>query len=332
MKSRIAIQLFLSLMLGSFLASCNAHKKDLYGSGASFPAPLYQRWAADFNKEHPGVSINYQGVGSGAGIRDFTNNLTDFCGSDVPLKSSELDKLHGNVVGIPATGGTIALAYNIPGITKLRLSREAILGIFLGKITAWNHPLITKDNPEITLPALPITIITRSEGSGTTALFTEYFSKISEEFEKKIGSGKSVKWPVGIAGKGTDGVTALIKQTRGSVGYIELGFAQGRLSFADLENKAGYFVTPSCESGASALATWSPEKGVGDPIGVGDYPLTGVTWLFCHKEYAVEKGALIKEFLKYALTNGQLMASQLGYIPLPPTVVEQSLKTLEEIK
>lgn len=314
------------------MGSCNSRKKDIYGSGASFPAPLYQRWTAEFHKEHLGVNINYQGVGSGAGIRDFINNLTDFCGSDVPLKPSEITRLHNNVVGIPATAGTIVLAYNIPGVTKLRLSREAVLGIFLGKITVWNDPLITQTNPDVILPSLPITIITRSEGSGTTALFTEYFSKISNEFEEKIGSGKSVKWPVGLAGKGTDGVTALIKQTRGALGYIEFGFAQGRLSFADLENKAGCFVTPSCESGASALAAWNLEQGVGDPTGIGDYPLTGVTWLFVHKKYDGEKGALLKNFLKYALSSGQLLAPKLGYIPLPSSIVEQSLKAVEEIE
>lgn len=331
-KPSAVIQLFLSLMLCSFLGACNGHKKDIYGSGASFPAPIYQRWMAEFHKGHPGESINYQGVGSGAGIRDFINNLTDFCGSDVPLKPSEITKLHGNVLEVPVTAGVIVLAYNIPGVTQLRLSREAILGIFLGKITTWNDPLITKDNPSVTLPALPITIITRSEGSGTTALFTEYFSKISEEFEKKIGVGKSVKWPVGLAGKGTDGVTALIKQTRGALGYIELSFAQGRLPFADVENKAGFFVSPSCESGASALASWTLEEGVGDPAGAGDYPLTGVTWLFFHKQYDEKKGALLREFLNYAFTNGQLLAPQLGYIPLPPSIIERSLKTLEEMK
>lgn len=331
MKPSLFLQLFF-LVLSCFLGACNSHKKDIYGSGASFPAPLYQRWTAEFHQTHPEITINYQGVGSGAGVHDFINNLTDFCGSDVLLKPSEVAKLHGNVVAVPATAGTIVLAYNIPGVTKLRLSREAVLAIFLGKITTWNDPLITKDNPETSLPALPITIITRSEGSGTTALFTEYFSKISDEFEKKIGSGKSVKWPVGLAGKGTDGVTALIKQTRGALGYIELGFAKGRLSFADLENKAGCFVTPSSESGTSALTAWKLEQGVGDPTGIGDYPLTGVTWLFFHKKYEGEKGAFLKEFLKYALSSGQLLAPQLGYISLPPSIIEQSLKAVEEIQ
>lgn len=329
MTTRIALQ----ILLGFVLVACNNnHKADIHGSGASFPAPLYQRWTAEFHKKHPNRNINYQGVGSGAGIRDFINKLTDFCGSDVPMKPAEIAKLNGNVIAIPATAGTIVLAYNIPGVTKLCLSREATIGIFLGKITQWNHPLIAKSNPNIALPALPITVITRSEGSGTTALFTDYFATISPEFDKKIGSGKSVKWPTGLAGKGTDGVTSLIKQTRGSIGYIELGFAQGRLSFADLENKAGFFVTPSCQSGTSALAKWNSHDGVGDPNGPGDYSLTGVTWLFFRKEYPDGKGALIKEFLNYALTNGQQLASPLGYIPLPASMTEPSLKAIEEIK
>lgn len=331
MTTRITAPVFLSFILGSFSSLLTAATV-LNGSGATFPAPLYQRWASEFHKEHPGITINYQGVGSGAGVRDFTNKLTDFCASDVPLKTEELAKLDNKVVALPAAAGTIALAYNIPGVTKLRLSREAATDIFLGKITMWNDTLILKNNPDITLPALPITVVTRSEGSGTTALFTEYFSNISDEFDKRIGSGKSVKWPVGLAGKGSDGVTSLIKQTRGSIGFMEFGFAQGRLSIADLENKAGTFVTPSTESGASALAGWNQKGGAYDPEGSTAYPITGVTWLFFRKEYMDEKGTAIKEFLKYALNAGQLLAAPLGYIPLPPNITDQSLKALEEVK
>jgi phosphate transport system substrate-binding protein len=331
MTIRITVQVFLGFIFVSFSPLLTATTV-LNGSGATFPAPLYQRWGSEFHKAHPEITLNYQGVGSGAGVRDFTNKLTDFCGSDVPLKPSELAKLDGNAIAIPAAAGTIALAYNIPGLTKLRLSREAAIDIFLGKITLWNDPLIVKNNPEVTLPSLPITVVTRSEGSGTTALFTEYFSYISDEFDKKIGSGKSVTWPVGLAGKGSDGVTSLIKQTRGSIGFMEFGFAQGRLSIAELENKSGAFVAPSAESGASALAGWNQKGEAYDPAGSTDYPITGVTWLFLRKEYTPEKGTALKEFLKYVLSTGQQLAAPLGYIGLPANITDQSLKALEEVK
>ncbi len=311
----------------------------LNGSGATFPAPLYQRWAAQFKKEHPTVAVNYQGIGSGAGVNNFIKGLTDFCASDVAMSDEEIAKLKQGVIMIPATAGTIVFSYNLPEIPSLSLSREAYVGILLGKITTWKDPLILKNNPAIAaltdLP--PITVVTRSDGSGTTALLTGHLAAISPEFAEKVGVGRSVKWPVGLSGKGNDGVTSLIKQTRGSFGYMEFGFAKNnQLAMVLLENKAGEFVAPSLASGAAALATIQLPSNLRDfaydPIGRDNYPITGFTWIILKKEYPADKKAALQDFMTYALTAGQLVAPQLGYLPLPANVVEKAKEALAGLK
>jgi phosphate transport system substrate-binding protein len=309
----------------------------LTGSGATFPAPLYVRWASEFQQAHPEISVNYQGIGSGAGIVNFTKGLTDFCASDIAMTDAEIEKNHGNVVMIPLTAGMIVLAYNIPDITTLKLSREAYSGIFLGKITRWDDPLIAASNPEVHLPSLPITVVTRSDGSGTTALFTEHLVQVNPEFDVQVGSGKSVKWPVGLAGKGNDGVTSLIKGTRGAIGYVEYGFAKNNnLPTAELQNKAGTMVPSSNEAGSLALTnivlpdnlrSFTP-----DPTGAKDYPISGFTWVILRKSYPSEKSKALKEFFSYALTEGQSLSSSLGYLPLPASVQKKSLRALEDIQ
>lgn len=311
----------------------------LNGSGATFPAPLYQRWAAQFQKEHPAIAINYQGIGSGAGVNNFIKGLTDFCASDVAMTDQEMAKVKEGVIMIPATAGTIVFSYNLPEISSLTLSREAYVGILLGKITTWNDPAIVKNNPAIAamkdLP--PITVVTRSDGSGTTALLTGHLAAISPEFSEKVGTGRSVKWPVGLSGKGNDGVTSLIKQTRGSFGYMEFGFAKNnQLPMVLLENKAGEFVAPSLASGAVALATIQLPNNlrdfVYDPVGRDNYPITGFTWIILKKEYPSDKKAAIQDFMTYALTTGQLIAPQLGYLPLPANIVQKSTEALAQLK
>lgn len=311
----------------------------LNGSGATFPAPLYQRWAAQFKKEHPTVAVNYQGIGSGAGVNNFIKGLTDFCASDVAMSDEEIAKLKQGVIMIPATAGTIVFSYNLPEIPSLSLSREAYVGILLGKITTWKDPLILKNNPAIAaltdLP--PITVVTRSDGSGTTALLTGHLAAISPEFAEKVGVGRSVKWPVGLSGKGNDGVTSLIKQTRGSFGYMEFGFAKNnQLAMVLLENKAGEFVAPSLASGAAALATIQLPSNLRDfaydPVGRDNYPITGFTWIILKKEYPADKKAALQDFMTYALTAGQLVAPQLGYLPLPANVVEKAKEALAGLK
>jgi len=239
-------------------------------------------------------------------------------------------------VMMPLTAGLIVLSFNIPEVRTLKLKRDAYVGIFSGKITQWNDPLIADSNPEVKLPDLPITVVTRSDGSGTTALFTGHLVAVSAAFDDLVGSGKSVKWPVGLAGKGNDGVTSLVKRTPGAIGYVEFGFAKGNnLPMAILENKAGVFIAPTEQNGSITLADMAIQnnscKNIPDPSGVGDYPITSFTWLLCKKEYSPDKGEAIKAFITYALTKGQPLASELGYIPLPATIVENSLKRLASV-
>ncbi len=309
------------------------------GSGATFPAPLYLRWAADFKKANPETTVNYQGVGSGAGVKDFIAGLTDFGGSDVAMSDEEIAKAGGNVLLLPATAGTIVLAYNVPGIQGgLKLSRDAYIGILLGNVKSWNDPLITKENADLKLPNLPITVVARSDGSGTTAVFTAHLDAVSADFKAKVGSGKSVTWPVGVAGKGNDGVTALIKQTPGAIGYVEFGYASNnKLTMAALQNKSGNFIAPSIESGAATLASVKlPENFrafITDPEGANDYPIATFTWLLVKKNYpAADKAAAVKAFVSYGLTTGQSVAPQLGYITLPASVVAKVEAALATVK
>ena len=309
------------------------------GSGATFPAPLYMRWASDFKKTSGDVTVNYQGIGSGAGVKQFIDGITDFGASDVAMKDEEISQAKHNVVLIPATAGSIVLSYNIPDVQGgLKLTRAAYIGILVGDIKSWNDAAIAKANPGVTLPNLPIIVVSRSDGSGTTAVFTGHASEVSSEFKDKVGSGKSVTWPVGVAGKGNDGVTALIKSTPGSIGYVEYGFAaNNKLSMADLQNKAGNFITPSVESAATTLASVKLPSDMRafilDPKGENDYPIVTFTWLIVKKEYAdPAKAAAVKAFVTYGLTKGQAIAPQLGYVTLPQEVVTKAQAALETVK
>ena len=309
------------------------------GSGATFPAPLYLRWASDFHKANSDIIVNYQGVGSGAGVKDFISGLTDFGASDVAMSDEDIAKANGNVLMIPSTAGTIVLAYNIPGVQSgLKLSRDVYVGIFLGKIKLWNDPLIAANNPDIQLPKIPITVVARSDGSGTTAVFTSHLDEVSADFKAKVGSGKSVTWPVGVAGKGNDGVTALIKQAPGAVGYVEFGYAvHNKLTMASLQNKTGNFIMPTIESGAATLASVELPDNlrafITDPQGAQDYPIATFTWLLVKKSYpSPDKAAAVKSFVQYGLTTGQSVAPDLGYITLPETVVKKVQAVLESVK
>jgi phosphate transport system substrate-binding protein len=335
MNCRLITSLAASLLVASGLQAAVI----LNGSGATFPAPLYLRWAADFKTANPDVTVNYQGVGSGAGVKQFTDGITDFGASDVAMSDAEIAKVSDNVLLLPATAGTIVLAYNLPGVEAgLKLSRQAIAGILLGTVKTWDDAVIAKENPGVKLPSLPITVVTRADGSGTTAVFTAHIAAISPEFATKVGSGKQVTWPVGVSGKGNDGVTALIKQTPGAVGYVEFGYAvNNKLTSASLQNKSGNFVTPTIESGAATLASVNLPANfrafITDPEGANDYPIATFTWLLVKKTYTdASKSAAVKAFVKYGLTTGQQAAPALGYITLPAPVVEKVLAALESVK
>lgn len=310
----------------------------LQGTGATFPAPLYQRWFSEYNKLHPDVEINYQALGSGAGIKQFQQGLVNFGASDAAMTDAEMAAVKQGVVLLPMTAGSIVLTYNLPDApAELKLSREAYTGIFLGKITQWNDPVIAKANPGAKLSDTKITVVSRSDGSGTTFVFTSHLSAISDAWKNGPGAGKTVNFPVGVSGKGNPGVAALIKQTPGAIGYVEYGYAkQTGMPMALLENKSGKFVKPDLETGKNSLASVKlPENlraWIADPAGADDYPIVTYTWLLCYKKYDDPKIAnALKSVIRYGLSTGQTFSVELGYIPLPPNVVSAVSKAVDQI-
>jgi len=328
----------LFLVAATLAAAVSVQAQQLSGAGATFPAPLYQRWSVEYNKQVPSIQVNYQSVGSGAGVKNFLQGVVDFGASDAAMSDAEIAKSPRGAVLIPATAGSVVLAYNLPEVKNLRLSREAMAGIYLGKITKWNDPAIVSANPDTPLPATPINVAYRSDGSGTTFVFTQHLAAISPEFDEQVGFDKSVTFPVGIGGKGNEGVTALIKQTPGTIGYIEFGYAQQNgLSCAVLENKSGQFVAPTAESGAAALASVELPENLRawpvDPAAPEAYPISSFTWLLLYKKYDdAAKLKALKDFITYGLTEGQSFATDLGYIPLPESVVAKANAALGSIE
>ncbi|MEO1375985.1 MAG: phosphate ABC transporter substrate-binding protein PstS [Cyanobacteria bacterium J06635_10] len=301
----------------------------LNGAGASFPRLIYERWFKDINAKYPNLRVNYQSVGSGAGVRQFTAGTVDFGASDVAMKDEEIKKVERGVLLLPMTGGSVVLAYNLPGVEELKLPRAVYADILLGKITDWDDEKIAAANPGVKLPDQKITIIHRSDGSGTTAVFTKHLSAISQDWKNGPGEGKTVSWPTGIGAKGNEGVTAQIKQTAGSIGYIEFGYAKNEgLSMAALENKAGKFIVPSDEAASKALGAIELPNNlrafISDPEGDESYPIVTYTWILAYKKYDNPATAkAVEAMIEYGLTEGQKVSTQLGYVPLPQNVVEQ---------
>ncbi|HEY9851246.1 MAG TPA: phosphate ABC transporter substrate-binding protein PstS [Leptolyngbyaceae cyanobacterium] len=315
-----------------------AQDVQLTGAGATFPAPLYQRWFVDLNKKYPKLQVSYQSIGSGAGVEQFVAGTVDFGASDVAMKDEEIAKVQRGVLMLPMTAGSIVLAYNVPGIeTGLKLPRQVYTDILLGNIKNWNDPKIVAANPGVNLPNLPITVVTRSDGSGTTGVFTKHMSEISPEFKTKVGEGKSVNWPVGISAKGNEGVTAQVQQSQGSIGYVEYGYAkQTGLKYAALENKAGNFVTPTEGSASKTLdAVTLPENlrsFIADPEGTDSYPIVSYTWLLAYKQYPNPAQAkAIEAMIEYGLTEGQKNSAELGYVPLPASVAQKVAAVADQI-
>ena len=310
----------------------------LTGAGASFPAPIYQRWFSEYNKENPNIQVSYQSVGSGAGVEQFIQQTVDFGASDVAMKDEEIQQVERGVAMLPMTAGSIVLAYNLPGVDELRLSRDVYTNILLGNITKWNDPAIATLNPDAELPDSNITVVHRSDGSGTTGVFTKHLSAISPEWAEQVGEGKTVEWPVGVGAKGNEGVTAQILQTEGSVGYIEYGYAkQQDIPTASLENQSGNYVAPSSESASNALAAATlPENlraFVSDPEGEDSYPIVTYTWLLAYENYNdPQKLEALKNVINWSLNEGQSYADELGYIPLPENVVEKVQAKLDTIQ
>lgn len=338
----------LSVLLGMVVAlgACSCSKSEeggesitLSGAGSSFAAPILYAWFSGFHDKNPDVAVKYEGVGSGGGTTQFIAGTVDFAASDAAMSDDEVAQVKGGVVQLPVTAGAEALLYNLPGIADLKLSREAYAGIFLGKIKKWNDPVITSANPGMTLPDSDIGVVHRADSSGTTYVFTLHLSAISPEWKAGPGTGKTVTWPVGIGGNQNEGVTALIKQTPSSIGYVEYGYAiNSRLPIAVLQNKAGRYVKCTPETAAAGLAKvelhadlrgWAP-----DPDGDDSYPIITYTWLLCHTKYDnADKGKALKDVIAFTLTpDGQNSSKQLDYIPLSDAVVQKVKAAADSIK
>ncbi|MEH2417864.1 phosphate ABC transporter substrate-binding protein PstS [Nostoc sp.] len=311
----------------------------LSGAGASFPAPLYDTWFTDLNKKYPNLQVDYASVGSGSGVEQFIKGTVDFGASDVAMKDEEIQKVPADrgVLLLPVTAGSIVLAYNLPDVPELKLPRAVYADILLGKIKSWDDPQIAKANPGAKLPKEPINVVYRSDGSGTTGVFTKHLSAISPEWKTKVGEGKTVNWPTGTGAKGNEGVTAQIQQTQGSIGYVEYGYAkQNSLKFAALENKGGKFVVASEESASKTLASVPLPANlrafISDPEGADSYPIVTYTWILAYKKYPnAAKAKAVEAAIEYALTEGQKQASALGYVPLPANVITKVAAAADQI-
>jgi phosphate transport system substrate-binding protein len=312
----------------------------LQGAGATFPNPLYQKWFSEYNRAHAGTRFDYQSIGSGGGIRQITSRTVDFGGTDAPMKDDELKSAPGELLHVPTILGADVITYNLPGVSvELKLTPEALADIFLGKITKWNDSRIASINSGVNLPDAPITVVHRSDGSGTTFVFTDYLSKVSQEWKDKVGAGTSVNWPAGVGAKGNEGVTAQVKSTPNSIGYIELIYAaQNQMPYASIKNSAGVFVRASLESitaaaaGAAASIPDDLRVSITNAPGNDAYPIAAFTYLLVYREQPDEtKGKALVDFLWWAIHDGQQMAAGMGYAPLPKEVVEKAEQRIKTI-
>ena len=342
MKIRFWTAVISFALFVAFLSSCNSNSSSsesvkLQGAGASFPAPLYMKWFKSYGATHPDVQVDYQSVGSGGGKKSVIDKTVDFGASDAAMTDEEMASVEGGVQLLPMTAGAIVIAYNVDGLNGLNLSRKAYTGIFLGKIKKWNDPAIVAANPGAKLPDLPINVVVRADGSGTSYVFSKHLSAVSEEFDKAVGTNTMPNWPVGTKSKGNEGVTASLKTTPGSIGYVEYGYANSqKLTTATLENKAGKYVAASTASGQAALASATlPDNLIAwasDPAAPDAYPIVTYTWMICYRKYPdAKKLAALKDLLKYSLTDGQKDAEALGYIPLPASVSSKDLAAVQTI-
>jgi len=311
------------------------------GAGATFPYPLYSKWFAEYAKIDKSVKFNYQSIGSGGGIKQITAQTVDFGASDKFLSDEELKAAPGKLLHLPTVMGAVVVTYNIPGVAKgLKLTAESLSQIYEGKITSWSDPKLAHDNAGLALPNKPIIVVHRSDGSGTTSIFTDYLSSVNQEWAKSVGKGASVKWPVGLGGKGNEGVAGQIKTTPYTIGYVELAYAfENKLPYAYLKNSAGSFVEPSIASTSAAAAGAAKSMPadyrvslVNQP-GKNAYPIVGFTWLLVYQDQKDKtKGKKLVEFLNWELKQGQKMADKLLYAPLPANVAKMVEKTVKSIK
>ena len=320
-------------------ASANAAGAgQINGAGATFPNPIYSKWFAEYSTLHPNIKINYQPVGSGGGVRQLTNQTVFFGASDMPMTDEQLKAAPGAILHFPTVLGAVVPVYNLGGIADLKFSGPLIADIYLGKIKKWNDPAIAKLNPGAKLPATDIAVVHRSDGSGTTYIWVDYLSKVSPEFKDKVGVNSSVNWPAGVGGKGNDGVAGLVTQTPGAIGYVELIYAlQNKIAYGAVQNSAGEFVKASPDSVTKAAAGATiPEDfrvSITNAPGMGAYPIASFTYLLLYQEPMDKAQAKVMvDFVKWAVTDGQKFAADMGYAPLPQEVATREQTTLGKIK
>jgi len=331
-------KLLAALFAGCLLTASAMAQLTMTGAGATFPYPMYSKWFDEYAKVDPSVRFNYQSIGSGGGQKQIIAQTVDFGASDGPMSDANLAKAPGKILHIPTVVGAVVLTYNLPGNPALKLDGPTIANIFLGTITKWNDPAIAGQNAGVHLPDSDIIVVHRSDGSGTTYIFTDYLSKVSPSWKSTVGSSTAVRWPAGLGAKGNEGVSGQIEQTPGSFGYVELIYAaQNRLPIAQIKNAAGNYVSPTTDSITAALASAQvPDDfrfSMTDAPGAASYPVSGVTWLLVYqKQQNADKGKKMVEFLQWALTKGEDMAAPLDYAPLPQALRDRVLKRISEIQ
>jgi phosphate transport system substrate-binding protein len=329
------------LTAGMTFSTAVASAQNINGAGATFPNPIYTRWFNEYSKLHSDVKINYQSIGSGGGIRQVSEGTVDFGASDATMTDQQIAEAKVKVMAIPTVLGAVVPVYNLPGVTQeLKFSQDALAGIYLGKITKWNDPYIAKENPGVNLPDQSILPVYRSDGSGTTFIFTDYLSKVSPLFLQQIGRGAAVKWPVGIGQKGNEGVAGMVRQSKYSFGYVELIYAeQNKMQYGMVRNKAGKFVKAST-SGVTAAAAANSKNipadyrvSITDAPGVDSYPISSFTWLLIPVQAKdPAKGKALVGFLDWMLEKGQTEAAEMTYAPLPQALVERVRKSVAMLK
>ena len=336
--TKLQLPKILALVVALGLSASASAQMMINGAGATFPYPIYSKWFDEYAKVDPSVRFNYQSIGSGGGQKQILAQTVDFGASDGPMSDENLSKAPGKILHIPTVAGAVVISYNLDGNPALKLDGETIADVFLGKIKKWNDPKIAASNSGANLPDEEIVVVHRSDGSGTTFIFTDYLSKISPEWKSKVGTNTSVNWPAGIGGKGNEGVSGQVKQTPGALGYVELIYAiQNKMPYADVKNAAGQFVKPTIESVTAAFGTANiPDDfrfSMTNAPGNDAYPIAGATWLLVYEQQKdAAKGKKLVEFLKWALTKGEGMAKDLNYAPLPGDLQQRVLKRIDEIK
>ena len=327
------------LLAGLALALPLMGQTTLNGAGATFPYPMYSKWFSEYNKLHPDVQINYQSIGSGGGIRQVLNGTVDFGASDGPMSDEQLAQAKTKILHIPTVLGAVVPAYNVPGISgEVKFTPEALAAIFLGKITNWNDPAITKVNPGVNFPNQPIIVIYRSDGSGTTFIFTDFLSKISKDWAGSVGKGTSVHCQIGMGGKGNEGAAGQIRQLQGSIGYVELIYAvENKITYGSVRNATGNFVKATLDGVTEAAASVKTmpadfRVSITNAPGKTAYPISSFTWLLIPEQAKdPKKGQIIADFLNWMVTDGQKMTNQLSYAPLPQNVVEKVKAAIKQI-